>query len=351
MLLNFLLYALYSSSLFLNSSFADKWIKSRIEEEFSQLSEHSISKQDLLDIMALSKDGHLQLLLINATKNEISFIVDNEKLWQDTRTNITKTFLTKLFEKKLLPCTSFIIGMGDASPIQTKVPIFVFAKDKNDKNNILFPDFEVLQDNDGLINSCANYAKQFPWENKKNKIFWRGRTTNGLYTPENFRTIPRVKLIYLSTKNPHLIDAAFVPPLVQNAEQVIEFLAKEARPLMPTVAIPDHFLYKYLIDIDGNSCTYSRCRWIMLSNSVLLKLQSNNIQWYYHMLKPYENYVPINCDFSNIMDVLDWLTQNDNEAREISKRANMLAKLLFTKKNIQYYTVKLLQEYQKLIKQ
>jgi hypothetical protein len=42
-----------------------------------------------------------------------------------------------------------------------------------------------------------------------------------------------------------------------------------------------HMKYKYLISLDGNGAPWLRVPWILLSNSVLIKQDSENIQWFY----------------------------------------------------------------------
>jgi hypothetical protein len=327
------------------------WIDERIKEELKEFAPHSISKKDLLDMMDTSKDHHLGLLLITMVDQRICFIPDALSDNQNKRAIAIVNFLKELYKNKRIPNITFIISTEDSlGNLEKNIPIFVFAKNKNYHNQILFPDFSALNSNDELIKSCKTYTKNHPWEKKENKVFWRGRTTGSIYTKENFRTLPRVRAVYMSAQYPDLIDATFTLPLSQNSETIIDILKKEARNVVKFVPIEDHFAYKYLLDIDGNSCTYERCRWILLSNSVLLKPDSNNIQWYYHLLKPYENYVPLNDDLSNMVDIVNWLKQNDAKAKEIMLKANRMANTIFTKEAIQKYVIRLLEEYQKILK-
>jgi len=58
-----------------------------------------------------------------------------------------------------------------------------------------------------------------------------------------------------------------------------------------------HVKYKYLLDIDGNTCTWPHCYELLLSNSVMFKQESKDIQWFYRGILPYEHYVPISNDY------------------------------------------------------
>lgn len=49
--------------------------------------------------------------------------------------------------------------------------------------------------------------------------------------------------------------------------------------------------YRYIIDIDGNTCSWDRMVWIMKSNCICLKKKSDNINWYYPLLEKNLHYV------------------------------------------------------------
>ena len=118
-----------------------------------------------------------------------------------------------------------------------------------------------------------------------------------------------------SYHHPELLDSDFTSISYKPLEDLMNQMGKPVKASMP---IRDHFAYKYLLDIDGNSCTYSRCRWILLSNSILLKVSSDFTQWYYKRLIPYENYVPIQNDLSDLQEVFCWLKQEDKAAYAIA---------------------------------
>ncbi len=52
------------------------------------------------------------------------------------------------------------------------------------------------------------------------------------------------------------------------------------------VKTEDSLQYKYLMDIDGNTCGYQRLYWTLLSNSLVFKQVTENKQWYYNALIP-----------------------------------------------------------------
>ena len=73
--------------------------------------------------------------------------------------------------------------------------------------------------------------------------------------------------------------------------------------------------YKYILDIDGNSASWTRLPYIMGGGSVALKVESNYGQWFYGDIKPFEHYVPIKSDFSDLIEKIEWLKSNDDKAK------------------------------------
>lgn len=59
----------------------------------------------------------------------------------------------------------------------------------------------------------------------------------------------------------------------------------------------------------------NRVPWIMLSNSVMLKQETNLMQWFYPALKAYKNYIPINERLTDIFPQLEWMKNNDHKVK------------------------------------
>ncbi|MBI3236731.1 MAG: hypothetical protein HYZ48_03395 [Chlamydiales bacterium] len=192
---------------------------------------------------------------------------------------------------------------------------------------------------------CQRACKEFPWRKKQPAIFWRGSSTGFLLDANNYRALPRFQLVRLSCSYPWL-DAQFTQ-LVQGSPSVYQAMVEESKPVSPQISIKYHFAYKYLIDIDGNSCTYSRCRWILMSNSVLIKPLSPNIQWYYKTLQPFVHYVPVAQNLENLEEVYAWLCSHDSEAKKIAFAGQELSKSLFSLESVERYIQLLFSEYKK----
>jgi hypothetical protein len=76
--------------------------------------------------------------------------------------------------------------------------------------------------------------------------------------------------------------------------------------------------YKYILDIDGYTNSWEGTIWKLYSGSVVIKQKSIWKQWYYDELKEWIHYVPVNNDFSNLEEVMNWCLNNDELCKQIS---------------------------------
>ena len=88
--------------------------------------------------------------------------------------------------------------------------------------------------------------------------------------------------------------------------------------------------YKYIIYIEGNSAAY-RLASILSRNSLILKVESKYKLWFEHLLIPYEHYVPVKADLSDLADVIKWCKLNDSMCEDIVKNANKFCEKHFSK--------------------
>jgi hypothetical protein len=88
----------------------------------------------------------------------------------------------------------------------------------------------------------------------------------------------------------------------------------------------DQFLeYKYLPTFDGVICAYPAFQWRLLSTSVTMKQESNEVQWFFRAVKPYVHYIPIKGDCSDLYDQISWAKSHDQECQTIAKTATAFA--------------------------
>lgn len=240
------------------------------------------------------------------------------------------------------------------------IPTFMFFKnldDKYERDRLLIPEALILWDSwRKTLFQVQEASKNNPWENKIEKLYWRGGTSGNAtlpYTIENFSKLPRLSLVMLSKLYPETIDAKFTYYMQNSFDQdknhdlrtILKILFDEK---FTKVSEANHLPYKYLVSIDGNSCTGTRIPWIMYSNSVLVKQTSNKIEWFYSALKPYVNYVPVNANLTDIFSQFEWMKHHDQELKQIAINAhNFIARDLMPKQ-IEAHMVLILNEYHKI---
>lgn len=92
------------------------------------------------------------------------------------------------------------------------------------------------------------------------------------------------------------------------------------------VEISKQSTYKYLIYAEGH-CAACRYGFMMSLGSVILKVDSQCVadqMWYFPLLKPYYDHIPVKADYSNLQEILEWCHANDDKCREIAKNAQRL---------------------------
>ena len=107
--------------------------------------------------------------------------------------------------------------------------------------------------------------------------------------------------------------------------------------------------YKYILDIDGNSCTWDATAWKLNSGSVIFKTESRWRQWFYDDYLPWVHYVPINDDFSNLQEMYCWCEQNQDKCEEIVKNAKELFQKAYRFNNVIQHTIGLLDKLNSVI--
>lgn len=243
------------------------------------------------------------------------------------RTHILLLFFKFLASRFELPDLHFGIFLGDGIeevPPSIEVPLLTFAKESNYQGPILIPDFEMLQGYQALNLEIEKGIDLHPWEEKISQAFWRGGTAGRYFlgSPDVAKT-ERQKLVEQSQQYPQEIDAFFTGT-PQCSLEYRNFLFEKGL-IRSSTSLQDHFKYRYLIDIDGNTCTYSRLYWILRSNSVPLKQKSTSIQWYYRGLKEGENILFFSTQDDSLKRVVDKLQKQDSYACTIAEKSREFA--------------------------
>jgi hypothetical protein len=90
------------------------------------------------------------------------------------------------------------------------------------------------------------------------------------------------------------------------------------------VSLPDHCKYRFLIDLQARG--YSGRLKLLMFSGRLLFVQDRPWKEYFHtQLKPFEHYLPVRADLSDLMERLDWARANPSKVDQIAKQAQEFA--------------------------
>lgn len=84
--------------------------------------------------------------------------------------------------------------------------------------------------------------------------------------------------------------------------------------------------YKYLVYVDGH-CAACRYGFMMRLGSVILKVEARQVadtMWYFPLLKPYVDHVPVKDDLSDLEEQIRWCRNNDDKCRQIAQNCLMM---------------------------
>jgi hypothetical protein len=202
----------------------------------------------------------------------------------------------------------------------------------NHPDAILIPDYRFLQTL-GYQEFRASVNRDWiPWSQRKPVVFWRSMANGPIFEPtdpDDWSWLPRVHLCDtaagLAQRFPIDVKITGIPPGVR--EMYAEYVPSMERFYGASVAPIDFMGYRYLIDIDGWANAYAGFFQKLLTGSTVLKVASPRRyrQWYYDRLQPWEHYVPVASDLSDLESAVDFVFTNEAEAYAIGQRGREVA--------------------------
>lgn len=183
-------------------------------------------------------------------------------------------------------------------------------------------------------------AYRSPWHAKREVALFRGRP--------NSHSRSRFALARLAVegdrKQRALFDIGFVfyiarfDPFIKDIPEAMR-AAVRPLPTLPVMTMADHLRTKYLLNLDGHSYANRLIR-LLATNSLVLKEESAEIEFYYHLLTPHVHYVPFDVHLpnrgpsatmvlsnvvTNLSAAVEAARRNDQRMRRIAEQAHALA--------------------------
>jgi hypothetical protein len=126
--------------------------------------------------------------------------------------------------------------------------------------------------------------------------------------------------VSVAARNAGCADVRFVT-LAQSAEPAQDRRRLEQAGIIGGRIDPRTWLVrKFAIDIDGNSNAWSNLFTRLLAGCCVIKVASplGYRQWYYGSLRPWQHFVPVEADLSDLREKIDWCRMHDRQCAEIA---------------------------------
>jgi hypothetical protein len=209
------------------------------------------------------------------------------------------------------------------------VPVLTVCATVGCNHSFPVPNFATLRDS---LPSPSDWDRAFaeqdalwPWEKKDRRLVWRGTLTGVAAGPNGTAPDPpRVRLGMWAGAEERsgspLLDIG-VRRVPAGKGFSPEALARIPR--KPSIPFENFTGYVAVLDVDGNSWS-SRFGRLLCTNSVVVKVEPEYVDYFYKYLTPWEHYVPVRADLSDLMDKAEWALDvaNEGRVREIVRAAN-----------------------------
>lgn len=258
------------------------------------------------------------------------------------RAEMYRGFFEGLIARGMRISAPVAFDVYDLSSHGETAPVFSFQKPVGSRS-ILMPDIDFL-----WHKWYEGSRSERPWPKKASLAVFAGSSTGGnLLTRDDIRhaRAPRLFWAMSALTNP-LIDFRICSAVQCDTPETVQEL--QSQPYYHNfMSWNDQLLCKYVISIDGNGATCSRVVNTLKSQSILLKIHSDNMLYYFDDLNPYEHYIPIN-DISDINKSIEGFESGALNYKQILKSANVFYKNYLTREGVERYTRRLLEQYDKL---
>lgn len=186
----------------------------------------------------------------------------------------------------------------------------------------------------GLESQIAKY--RIPWEQKSGDLCYRGGYLSNRGGQCARSRLIRMLLNYPGTENLRLNR------LWQNEKYT--FMEPELFANIEVDRIPfyDFIKYKIFFIIDGVVIA-SNHMWGFATGSIPFMI-TNAKFWFKDLIAPHVHYIPVKYDLSDLIEKIEWVKNNDSEARKIAENAVELSKYIFSSHFQKYHLTKRISE-------
>ncbi len=233
------------------------------------------------------------------------------------------------------------MDVGDAHSEDFSAPVFCFQK-KREGRHPLLPDIDFLTFD---FYSNKSILDIIPYEEKTAGAVFSGSTTGAYISADIARTLsmPRLRAAGFFQDHERVdfrlpVVAQVLSPEAQALLEAMPFCRK------PRLDWQEQFQRRFILSMDGNGATCSRVLISLLSNSVLLKYDSDKMLYYFWGMQPWVHYVPV-ADDGDVENILNLEARNPARFQQIAAAGRRFATTYLSQNSVFEYTRRLLTLY------
>jgi len=227
------------------------------------------------------------------------------------------------------------------------VPTLVKSRPIYDYNQSMLFNMNYLRHFADVYNVEEN---DMPYEEKRNVLVWRGADTgSGFNNNIPYRPVSRQTLVESFWDYPgQEIDIGLSSVSVNSKKYPEQNPFKKY--IKPKMKMKDLLQNKFILSVEGNDVA-TNLKWILYSNSVAFCPPFTINSWILEEnLQPWQHYIPIRHDFSDLPDKVEWAINHPEKCKSISRQSKEYIEqfLDIAKEKIVLDTI--LEEYSKNVK-
>ncbi|KAF8208814.1 glycosyl transferase family 90-domain-containing protein [Mycena galopus ATCC 62051] len=193
-----------------------------------------------------------------------------------------------------------------------------------------------------------SHPNDVEWKDKTPKLYWRGISNGGHILGQNYHKFPRFRIVAITRNHSDLIDAKMTRFAEMHCTDDCDrdAIIKEYDIVGPGAPKEEIYKYKYLLDLDGNTFS-GRYLGLLKSGSLVFKSTVFN-EFFNDWLRPYEHYIPVLPDLSDVVEKVEWAIANEAEARRIQESGKAFTERVMTDDQNDCYFAMVLLEWARL---
>ena len=210
-----------------------------------------------------------------------------------------------------------------------------------------------------------------PWEAKQSVAIFRGSVHRlNVYsqdwrrvgprrvqiTADNWASVGRTALLPAKERRPELLNARLGSGSLLGHSDRIELRlgipnrtweAQDKGSFMP---FSEQLSYKYSVNVEGHGGWADRLYKLMLHEQLALLQDLPAKLWYEAALRPWEHFVPVAADLSDLPEKIEWARSHDEQAQRMAAAAREVTTRWLTPAAMFRYTEEMLLGYAELVK-